>query len=207
MKYNILSFIRGLIASITAFFVSIGGFLGNTEEPKEPLPENQIFAYSEDTADYLLNIDPEEEIHDISDLLFGIFFEDINFAADGGLYGEMVVNRSFQYTELAADDELYGWNTVGNADNEVIKADKENYLNINNTNYLVIKNTSTEKAGIENRGFLDGMAVEGGKNYNFSVYAKALDGYKNKDVALFEENTNLFLSIIEDIDRLLLGKE
>ena len=166
MKYTVLSFIRGLIAAITAFFIGIGGFLGKTEEPSEPLPGNLIFDYSEESADYSLNIDPEDEIHDISDLLFGIFFEDINFAADGGLYAEMVANRSFQYTEIAENDELYAWKTVGNAVNEVIRDDKENYLNINNTNYLVMKNTSTEKAGIENRGFLDGMAVtENEKSY------------------------------------------
>ena len=175
MKYTILSFIRGLIAAITAFFVGIGGFLGKTQEPAEPLPENQLFAYSEEAADYSLNIAPEDEIHDISDLLFGIFFEDINFAADGGLYAEMIANRSFQYTEIAENDELYGWKTVGGAVNEVIKDDKENYLNINNTNYLVMKNTSSEKAGIANRGFLDGMAVKEKKSNNISFYAKATD--------------------------------
>ena len=175
MKYTILSFIRGLIAAITAFFIGIGGFLGKTEEPSEPLPGNLIFDYSEESADYSLNIDPEDEIHDISDLLFGIFFEDINFAADGGLYAEMVANRSFQYTEIAENDELYAWKTVGNAVNEVIKDDNENYLNINNTNYLVMKNESSEPAGIENRGFLDGMAVKENESYNVSFYAKAAD--------------------------------
>ncbi len=175
MKYNILSFVRGIIATLTAFFVSIGGFFGGTEEPSEPLPENQLFSYSEESADYTLNIDPEDEIYDISELLFGIFFEDINFAADGGLYAEMVVNRSFQYTEIAENDELYGWKAVGEAENKVIKDDKENYLNINNTNFLVIKNTSSEKSGIENRGFLDGMAVKENENYSISFYGKSAD--------------------------------
>lgn len=177
MKYALISFFRSVIATLTAFFMSITGFFGTAEEPTEPVPENQIFAYEKEAADYTLDISPENEIHDISELLFGIFFEDINFAADGGLYAEKIVNRSFEYTEIAENDELYGWSTVGEAENTVIKDDKENYLNENNVNYLVIKNTSSEKAGIENRGFLDGMAVEENADYNVSFYAKSPDGY------------------------------
>ncbi len=177
MKYALISFFRSVIATLTAFFMSITGFFGTAEEPTEPVPENQIFAYEKEAADYTLDISPENEIHDISELLFGIFFEDINFAADGGLYAEKIVNRSFEYTEIAENDELYGWSTVGEAENTVIKDDKENYLNENNVNYLVIKNASSEKAGIENRGFLDGMAVEENADYNVSFYAKSPDGY------------------------------
>ena len=58
----------------------------------------------------------------------------------------------------------------------VIKGDKLGGLNENNTNYLVITNTTTGFAGVQNRGFLDGMAIEKGANYYFSVYAKDLKG-------------------------------
>lgn len=180
MKYTVIDFFRSVIATLTAFFLSVTGFFGGTaNEPLEPTPENTVFSYSEEAADYSLSINPENEIHDISELLFGIFFEDINFAADGGLYAEKVVNRSFEYTELAENDELYGWKSVGEAENTVIKNDKENYLNENNVNYLVMKNPSEEKAGIENRGFLDGMSISENENYNVSFYAKA-DGYSGK---------------------------
>ncbi len=175
MKYSIIAFFRNVIATLTAFLLSLGGLFGTTNEPAEPLPENQIFSYNEESADYTLNIDPDDEIHDISELLFGIFFEDINFAADGGLYAEMVVNRSFQFTDIAENDALYGWKTIGEATNTVVENDKENYLNINNTNYLIIKNDSPQKAGIENKGFLDGMAVKENEDYNISFYAKAAD--------------------------------
>lgn len=46
-----------------------------------------------------IQINPENKICDIGDL-FGIFFEDINHAADGGLYGELVRNRSFEFCEI-----------------------------------------------------------------------------------------------------------
>ena len=52
--------------------------------------------------------------------------------------------------------------------------------NQNNTNYLVISNTSSEKAGIANKGFLDGMAITSGVTYDFSVYAKAIDNFNGE---------------------------
>lgn len=189
MKYSIISFFRTVIATLTAFFMSIPGFLcGAPDNGTQSVPENSIFSYSEEEADYKLTVNAENEIHDISDLLFGIFFEDINFAADGGLYGEMVANRSFQYTEIAENDALYAWNTVGTAKNTVIEDDKDNYLNINNTNYLSVKNEGSEKAGIENRGFLDGMSVTENGVYNTSFYAKAPSGYGGKITARLAVN-------------------
>ena len=45
---------------------------------------------------YSLTIDGSKEVLDISDVLYGLFYEDINNAADGGIYGELVQNRSFE---------------------------------------------------------------------------------------------------------------
>lgn len=182
MKYTVIQWLKKALAAVTAAIMPFtGGIFGETEpvQPERP-EENTVTAYSAESADYSLNIDAGNEIHDISDLLFGIFFEDINFAADGGLYAEMVVNRSFEYTEIAAGDELYGWSAVNGADAEVKVDDKANALNENNTNYLVLTNTADAPAGIANVGFLDGMSVEKDKNYNFSVYAKSLDGYSGR---------------------------
>ena len=139
---------------------------------------NVVSAYNTEGA-YTLNIDAGDEIHDISDLLFGAFFEDINFAADGGLYAEMVANRSFEFTPLAQDDELYRWNSVNGAEISV-KSDKKHSLNENNPNYLVIKDNANGKSGIENRGFLDGMSIVEGKDYKVSFYAKSLENYKGE---------------------------
>lgn len=140
--------------------------------------DNMISDYDTETASYSLSIDAGNEIKDISDLLYGIFFEDINFAADGGLYAEMVANRSFEFTELAQDNQMYAWSIVNNDDitAEVKVNDTEGCLNANNTNYLYINNTGTNPAGVQNKGFLEGMAVTK-QAYNFSIYAKGLNGY------------------------------
>ncbi len=170
MRYKITSFFKKITATILAFFMTI--FAPQTPSEPERPDANSVTEYDSVSADYTLDIDASETTKRISDLLFGIFFEDINFAADGGLYAEKVVNRSFEYTELAENDQLYGWNTVGNPQINVKIGDKENGLNVNNTNYIVITNTSGTPAGVENKGFLDGMSLEKDEKYNFSVYAK-----------------------------------
>ena len=179
MKFAIIQALKKAFAAILSGILTLTGGIFTDKEPVTERPEaNTVTAYNAESADYSLTIDVEDEIHDISDLLFGIFFEDINFAADGGLYAEMVVNRSFEYTDLALNDALYGWNTVNGAKAEVRTS--RSRLNENNPNYLVLTNTADTPAGIENVGFLDGMSIENGKNYNFSVYAKAVDGYSGK---------------------------
>lgn len=174
MKYKILSTFKKILAAITSFFLALSG----TGEalPAEPAA-NAVSTYDSAAAEYSLDIDAANEIHDISELLFGIFFEDINFAADGGLYAEKVVNRSFEFTQVAAGDELYGWKAVNGAEVEVVTDDTKNCLNENNTNYAVITNNSDSQAGIANVGFLDGMSIESGAEYRFSVWAKGMDGY------------------------------
>ncbi|RAZ93853.1 alpha-L-arabinofuranosidase, partial [Klebsiella oxytoca] len=72
---------------------------------------------------YSLNINAADKVHNISDMLYGVFFEDIKFAADGGLYAEMVQNRSFEFTELAAGNEKHAWNNVGTVTATVKKND------------------------------------------------------------------------------------
>ena len=203
MQQKILAFFKKISAvfiSILTALSLIGG--GDAELVTSRPKENSVTWYDagETVADYTLSIDAKDEIHDISDLLYGIFFEDINFAADGGLYAEKVVNRSFEYGTLALDDELYGFSKVGDASLEVIKNDISGCLNENNTNYLVITNTSASPAGVANRGFLDGMAIEKGEEYSFSVYAKGLEGYSGKIIVnLTADNVTAASGTIESI--------
>ena len=189
MKYQILSYIRKAFAAAMASIMSLFA----ADAPAQPVrpDENTVTAYDAEAADYTLDIDASEEYRQISDLLFGIFFEDINFAADGGLYAEMVVNRSFEYTEVAADDCFYGWSKVGSPEVEVVVGDRENGLNVNNTNYVRIKN-----GGIANRGFLDGMSITEGAEYDFSVYAK---GSGNLAVKLCAGGAAAAQSVIENL--------
>ncbi len=136
-----------------------------------------ISTYDEEAAHFSLDIDASDEVHDISELLYGIFFEDINFAADGGLYAEMVQNRSFEYTQLAANDQKQSWSEVGEIDFTIVADDTDGCLNDNNLTYAVLTNTSSSEAGIANSGWLDGMSVTEGANYDFSIYARGIDGY------------------------------
>ncbi len=180
MKFVVAAWFEKITAAVMAFIMSLSLFGG--EAPPTPVerPEaNTVTAYSAEKSDYQLNVDVGEEIHDISDLLFGVFFEDINFAADGGLYAEKVINRSFEYFEQAAGDNLHGWSAVGSVSYRVVD-DSATALNANNTNYLVIENTSADSAGIANCGFLDGMNCVAGESYDFSVYAKGVSGYDGK---------------------------
>ena len=189
MKKSFLKII-GITLALTIVLLAV--FTGCTkDEPKTDESEeiivnnegaNSVGAYDMDNANYSLSIDASDEIHDISDLLFGIFFEDINFAADGGLYAEMVANRSFEFTALAAGDNLYNWNAVNGAEIKVTQISKD-CLNENNPSYLIINNTSDSPAGIENKGFLDGMAVKKDAKYNLTFYAKAPSGYSGSVVA------------------------
>lgn len=137
----------------------------------------KISAYDTAKTNYTLSIDAKNQVHDISELLYGIFIEDINFAADGGLYAEMVKNRSFEFTSLAANNEKHGWKDVGTVSAAVVKDDEAGRLNENNTNYMLIENTSEDQAGIANVGFLDGMSITQGAVYKFSVYLRGVDGF------------------------------
>lgn len=148
-----------------------------TEEPAVYGKGGEVSVYDKDKSNHYLSIDASDKVHDISDMLYGIFIEDINFAADGGLYAEMVQNRSFEFTKLASGNEKHAWKDVGKVMAEVVKNDKTGCLNANNPNYMVIKNASSSDAGIANTGFLDGMSVNEGASYKFSVYAKGTDGY------------------------------
>lgn len=179
MKFKIQDYLRKILAVIMSFLASLSIFGGESEESKVRPNANSVTAYSAESADYRLDIDVSDEIHDISDLLFGVFLEDINFAADGGLYAEKVVNRSFEFFDQAKDKKLYGWTGVGTA-GWWVEDNAENGLNVNNTNYLVIDNYTGEKAGVANRGFLDGMNCKEGETYNFSVYAKRFWGEEGK---------------------------
>ncbi len=135
--------------------------------------ENIRLAFDADTSAL-------DDSYQISDLLYGIFLEDINYAVDGGLYAEMVKNRSFEFGPYASGANQHGWSVTdrdavsfevadGSGDGTAIHA--------NNPHYAVVKNSGAEPAGISNGGFLDGMAVTGGAEYRFSAFIKGLDGY------------------------------
>jgi len=108
----------------------------------------------------------------ISDKLIGIFFEDISYAADGGLYAELVQNRDFEYNFKDRRE----WNaTTAWHSNSPIRIDDKLPLSKNNPHYAVVIADS-----LINEGW-DGIAVEAGQKYNFSMY---VFGRKNFLIAL-----------------------
>jgi alpha-N-arabinofuranosidase len=104
----------------------------------------------------------------ISPTLFGLFFEDINFGADGGLYPERVKNRSFEFP-----DPMTGWKRLarGEAKGTLQIYDRGSRSDRPNAHYLQIKADSGAGFGVTNEGFR-GMGVEQGKEYLFSVLAR-----------------------------------
>lgn len=105
----------------------------------------------------------------ISDLLLGVFFEDINYAADGGIYGELVQNRGFEYS--SADRREWNNLTSWKASHDEVKLyiDSLRPLHQNNPHYAVV--TNGLHGGIMNEGY-GGIAVKKGEAYNFSIFAR-----------------------------------
>ena len=113
----------------------------------------------------------------ISPDLFGIFFEDINYAADGGLYAELIQNRSFDYqaTEQLTWNPLTAWELTTRGGGEgVLAIDAADPIHPNNPNYLVLQvREPGDGVGVVNTGF-DGIPVKAGESYNLSLFAKQL---------------------------------
>ena len=127
-----------------------------------PAPAN-----AEDVTDYAITVDPATKGAKIDDTMYGVFFEDINRAADGGLYAELVQNRSFEYS--TADNRSYtpltSWAVGGTA----TAVDDDGRLNARNRTYLSLGAGSS----VTNSGYNTGIRVEDGKKYDFSVWARA----------------------------------
>ena len=117
----------------------------------------------------------------ISDLLIGVFFEDISYAADGGLYAELVQNRGFEYSseDVLGRDSLWNsfkaWHITGNATCEI---DSTHPVHPHNPHYVIL-NTTGSGGGLSNEGY-DGIALKAGESYNFSMFARSADGKKGK---------------------------
>ncbi len=126
-----------------------------------------------------INVNTSKRLHEVSPVLYGLFYEDINYAADGGLYSELVANRSFEFFDRNDKDEnnefhKMSWEVVGKANIEILS---ENPRNNVQKHYAQVK--AEENSGIKNLGFCkEGFAVKEGQKFNFTSYAKTINTAK-----------------------------
>lgn len=119
-----------------------------------------------------ITIDQNTKTKELGDL-FGLFFEDINHAADGGLYAELIQNRSFEYDPIdnGSYNSLTAWENPCNLN---LFVSDENPMNGNNRHYLVVD----AQAGscIRNTGYNSGIYIEAGEKYDFSIFVRNSSG-------------------------------
>ncbi len=136
-------------------------------------------------------LDAKKRGVDISEHLYGLFFEDINQSADGGLNAEMVINNSFEFAYFSYDNyncestvearrtNSFYWDIYGAGPKKI---SKEGGMNENNPSYLLLNVGGMyhlENPGYYTNGGYDmyGMPVTNGETYHFSMWVKRL-GFK-----------------------------
>lgn len=130
----------------------------------------------------------------ISDKLIGIFFEDINYAADGGLYAELVQNRDFEYSQADVKGgnkswtAQYAWNIEGNGGTWQIAED--NPIHQNNAHYALLDVQKPGELTLVNGGY-DGIVIRKGEKYDFSMFVRQIDGKVGKFEVLLEQDGNV----------------
>lgn len=126
----------------------------------------------------------------INPAMWGIFFEDINFGADGGLYAELVKNRGFEFP-----DPLMGWHKLSpsNARGQ-ISVRNDHPFNDADPNYLRIESQGTDMFGVANEGFR-GMGVRRGEAYHLSVRIRNVSGAPAMRVGLYSGNGALLETV------------
>ena len=131
--------------------------------------------YSQQSPSYDLTLDTKKAGTAIQSTMYGLFFEDINFAADGGLYAELVKNRSFDFPQ-----SLMGWYAFGK-----VEVKNDNPLFDKNPNYVVLSDPGHphKRTGIENEGFR-GMGFKKNESYRFTVWAKSLNTVENQGIRI-----------------------
>src|SRR5262249_37811330 len=149
-----------LLSLLTAAFIARGGYA------------------AAETA--TLTVQADKPGAQINPAMWGIFFEDINFGADGGLYAELVKNRGFEFPE-----PMMGWTTLspGIAKGRV-SVQNERPFNESNSRYLRVESEGNGLFGVANEGFR-GMGVRQNETYHFSMRARVGAGSPAVRVELY----------------------
>lgn len=111
---------------------------------------------------------------------YGIFFEEINHAGDGGLYAELVRNRSFEEDM----NNPICWSTVGNS---TISLTSDNMLNDVQKRALKV-DIKTANGGARNEGYW-GINIVAGRTYDLSFWLRAEDNYDGTITAELQNST------------------
>ena len=138
-----------------------------------------------------IQVDFKKNGVEIQKTMYGIFFEDINYGADGGLYAELVKNRSFDFPQ-----PFLGWSTFGKVE---IKKDGPFE---NNPNYVRLSYSghSDKHTGLENEGFF-GIAVKQNNEYRFSVWSRKVSNENaGIRIELIDEESNFITSQKLDVN-------
>jgi len=116
----------------------------------------------------------------VNPAMWGVFFEDINFGADGGLYAELVKNRGFEFPEA-----LMGWSKLSpsKARGEV-SVRSEGPFAAQNPRYVRVQSEGTDVFGLANEGFR-GIGLKAGEAYDFSVRVRGVAGTPKLTVRLY----------------------
>lgn len=112
---------------------------------------------------------------------FGLFFEDINYSLDGGLYAQMLENRNFEAKDVCGDkdnftvtpDGKYAWSVFPAEDAAAIKVKDDRPLFVENPHYLRIE-AKKAGAGIVNKAY-DGVYCKAGMRYKLSFWMRSYD--------------------------------
>ncbi len=127
-----------------------------------------LIQFSFAQKNFVVNVNEKGAI--IQPDMYGVFFEDINFGADGGLYAELIKNRSFEF-----DQPFVGWLPFGDV---TIKNEEPCFER--NPHYVQLHEKGLRRGtGLENSGFR-GIGLKKNAEYNFSFYARSNEGNEKK---------------------------
>jgi len=142
------------------------------------------------SSDATITIHTDQPGAKINPAMWGLFFEDINFGADGGLYAELVKNRGFEFP-----DPLMGWsiNRAQLARGEVTVRDDAPF-DAANPHYVRMRSDGTALFGLSNEGFR-GMGVKAGEAYDFSARIRGVAGSPILKVQLYGGDGTLLDSV------------
>lgn len=116
----------------------------------------------------------------INPAMWGLFFEDINFGADGGLYAELVKNRGFEFP-----DPLMGWIKISpSLAHGSLTVREDAPFDPNNPHYVRLASQGTAPFGISNAGFR-GMGLRKGETYDFAARVRRIEGSPKLTLQLY----------------------